>query len=321
MSVRSLRNWEEAAGRAAVRLGRPPHAPAARAAAEEEVAEASRALGHTAGRRVLEAVVAMPRRLLEPALKMAKAFQRAHQRAVRGAARIRRVVHTRETIVGEDGAHLGSTGGRGVWSEVYRDWATLALQTAGTGGPVTEHAAIEGLETLQANGRLPLVWATDNGPGYRPDGVGAWLVAHEVVHLRNRCHTPQDNAATERAVGEAKAEAGVGRGTPLASAEEGLARLDAACVRLNGRPRASREGRTAEGLTHALPSWETRVMRSEFFAACQGAIQRATGEGLGARARRTAEREAIFQTLERFGLMSRTRGGRPLTAFKPEMIS
>jgi hypothetical protein len=144
---------------------------------------------------------------------------------------------------------------------------------------------------------------------------------HRHHHLGNRTHTPQDNAATERGIGEAKPEAELGRGVALGTPQEGVAALQAACGRLNARPRPSRGDLSADELTRVLPSWETRVARSEFYGAAQAAIQRAVREGMTKRQRRQAEREAVFETLEHFGLMSRVRGGEALQAFRPEMIS
>ena len=321
MSVRSLWGWEQAAAQEPVGLGRPPHSPAARAHAQDEVAIASGLLGHTAGRWTLAAVVAMPRRLLEPALRAVKASHRAHVRQKRAAHRVHAVVHATGALVAQDSTYTGSSGRRKVCAEVRHDRATLASRASGTGRPVTAEEVSTMLWTWAATDQLPLVWSTDNGAAYRAKEVEQRCLDLQVIHLRSRRHTPQDNAGVERSIGEGKAEAGLGRGVMLHDAAEGVASLAAAFTRLNARPRATRGGLSANELTALLPTWEAFVSRAEFFNAARGAIQRAVPEGINARARRHAEREAIVQTLEGFGLLSRMRGGRPFRAVKPEMIS
>ena len=321
MSVRTLWNWEHGAGQPDSRSGRPPHSPAAHARAQELVAGASATVGSTTGWRPYESLLALPRRLLEPAVKAVKAAHRAHVRAVRATHRVQRIVRTAGTIVGQDSAHLGVAAEHGVWAEVWRDWATLWLDAGGDGQPATEESVLEGLEVLRREDRLPLVLAMDNGSAYWTPEVEARLAAYEVVHLGNRPHVPQDNAATERGIGEAKPEAGLGRGVLLATAQAGVAMLQAACGLLNARPRPSRGDLSADELTRVLPSWETRVARSVFYRAAQAAIQRAVSEGMTKRQRRQAEREAVFETLEVFGLLSRVRGGEVLQALRPEIVS
>jgi len=70
-----------------------------------------------------------------------------------------------------------------------------------------------------------------------------------------------------------------------------------------------------------LPRWYALVDRETFYAAARSAIDAAVLGCSTARARRTAEREAIYQTMERFELISRTRGGAPLQAEKREGVS
>jgi len=321
VSVRTLWEWEMAAARPETRLGRPPHSEALMAQGREHVAEACAILGHTVGRRTLEPVVALPRRVMSAALHTVKASHRVHTDRRRAAHRVQRSVLAAGTILGQDSTQTGHVAGRAAWSDVTRDWATLETHALGDGTPMTAQAFLAYLETRAATGTLPLIQATDNGAAYVSPDVEAWLADHEVIHLKNRAHTPIDNGPTERAVGEAKAEAWLGAGVGLCGAQEGVVRMEEACVRLNQRPRPSREGRTSLELTRVLPPWDTRVGRAEFFRTCRAAIQRAAQTWMSSRQRRQAEREAIFQTLERFGLMKTKRGEAPYAALKPEMIS
>jgi transposase InsO family protein len=321
VTVRTLWEWEDAAARPETRLGRPPHSATVMAQGREEVTEACAVLGHTVGRLTLEPVVALPRRVLSAALRSVKASHRAHTERRHAAHRVQRTVLATATIVGQDSTFTGHVAGQGAWSEVTRDWTTLETHALGDGHPITEASFLEHLEARAAAGTLPLVHASDNGPAYVTPAIEAWLIAHEVIHLTNRTHTPTDNSPTEHAVGEAKAEAWLGAGVGLQDAREGVVRMEAACERLNRRSRPSRGGLTSQELTQMLPSWETRVCRSVFFRACRAAIQYAARNWMSSRQRRQAEREAIFQTLERFGLMRTTRGEAACEGLKPEMIS
>jgi hypothetical protein len=70
-----------------------------------------------------------------------------------------------------------------------------------------------------------------------------------------------------------------------------------------------------------LPSWEGAVARGAFYAAVCHAREEALRDVIGARARRRAVREATLVTLERFGLVYRTRGGARLFAAPGEVVS
>lgn len=72
--------------------------------------------------------------------------------------------------------------------------------------------------------------------------------------------------------------------------------------------RTSRGGRTAVELDRILPRAEDLVCRDCFYAAACANIERAVLGVPNARARRLAERRAILETLEQFGLVRRTRG-------------
>lgn len=100
------------------------------------------------------------------------------------------------------------------------------------------------------------------------------------------------------------------------------ARLEASRRRLDEhRLRASRGYRTAAQCDRELPPWQEVVDRAHFYTTARRAVARAVKRAEGARAKRLAEREAIFETLERVGVITRTRGGVPLALVKHESIS
>jgi hypothetical protein len=89
----------------------------------------------------------------------------------------------------------------------------------------------------------------------------------------------------------------------------------------HGRPHATRGWQTAHAYDLGLPRAAGVISRAVFYeAACQ-AIASAV-EGLEpARERRRAEREAILATLQSFGLINRSRGGRPGPSPKCALIT
>jgi hypothetical protein len=210
-----------------------------------------------------------------------------------------------------------------VSAEAVKDVATMRTLDLPVSSRATSGAdVIAMLKALEARGRLPLVWSTDNGSCYCGADVETWLAEHRVVHLLSLPYTPQHNAWVERCHGELKAEACLGQGVVLDSVQEAEARLLAARERLDGHRLRSRLGaRTAVDVDSTLESWEGAVDRRSFYAAVCSAREQAVLGVIGARARRRAEREAVFTTLELYGLVTRTRGGAPLPFPKAEGIS
>ena len=78
---------------------------------------------------------------------------------------------------------------------------------------------------------------------------------------------------------------------------------------------------TATTYDCSLPPWYTRVDRARFYDAACGAAERAMSLATGPRACRRAEREAILQTMETFGLIRRTRGGAPINPQQCERLT
>ena len=135
--------------------------------------------------------------------------------------------------------------------------------------------------------------------------------------------TPQHNAWAERAIGELKEQARAER-TPR---EVGVlacwqARLDRARGRLNeNRLRASRGFRSAEQLDKLGNPGRLEMLRRSFYTSTCEASERAVQGAQGARARRFAGRQAIFDTMEQFGLITQTRGDARVQAVLCERIA
>ena len=268
-----------------------------------------RTIGYRAGRRTMELKLPdVPRRLLSDALNGLKT-----EHAVRQAERLRGDrVHIQVLAIGvlmtEDSTHVGYFKKCRVWAEVFKDVASTWSWAEGDGHCLTHHRVLNHLEGLWNEGLLPLVLATDNGSAYKDHWVQHALRKEKVIHLFSRPHTPQDNPWVERGIGEGKALAELNADVVLQSRAEGVQRLNVALQTLNNHwPRQSRGGLTAAQLEKKLPQWSELVSRDEFYAAADTAIKKAVIEANG-RHERQATREAIFRTLERFGLILRTRG-------------
>jgi transposase InsO family protein len=322
-STRTLSTW----GRRDVSdlgPGRPGHAVSVRWHALRQVARQRRTQGQRAGWRPLAAALPdVPMRLVQALLPRLKARSVARREAHLVRQRVHVEILKRDVLFSQDTTHVGLAKGRRLWSEVVEDVGTMKTLAAPLRPAATRaRDVIAQLEALEHEERLPLVWATDNGSAYTAHEVQRWLAAHEVVHLRSLPHTPQHNAWVERRHGELKSESGLGRGVLLASVAEATSRWDAAREVLDAhRLRSRLQCRTAAEIDGSLPSWEGAVDRRTFHEAVRRARELAVLDTYSARARRRAEREAVFVVLERYGLARRTRGGAPLTSPEAEGIS
>ncbi len=302
-----MRRWHGKAGLA--KVGRPSHSLEAKAQTRGQVLPILRTIGYRVGRRTMKLKLPdVPRRLLSDALNGLKTEHAARQAQRLSADRVHIQVLALGVLMTEDSTHVGYFKRRKVWAEVFKDVATTWAWADGNGHCLTHHGVLTLLEGLWNEGLLPLVLATDNGSAYKDFWVRQALRKEKVIHLFSRPHTPQDNPWVERGIGEGKALAELNAGVILQSPQEGVQRLNEALQTLNNHwPRQSRGGLTAAQLEKKLPHWSELVSRDEFYAAAEAAIKKAVIKAKGRRERQ-ATREAIFRTLERFGLILRTRG-------------
>jgi transposase InsO family protein len=248
--------------------------------------------------------------------------RRCRARRRREQRRVHVEVLARDALWAQDATQVGRVERRAVQAEVVRDAASDTTEVPRI-GPTAKGADVRDVlaAVAQQRGTLPLVHALDNGSPYCEGETRRWLEERKVLVLRSLPHVPQHNAFAERANGEIKAESGLASDTVLASAEEASVALQAACMRLNGaRCRTSRGGHTARELDQVLPRAEDLVRRDTFYETACYNIARAVQDAPSARARRLAEREATYETMEQFGLIRRTRGGVPLRAVKCETV-
>ena len=266
-------------------------------------------------------LLALPVRLIQWGLAELKLAWRRKERRRIARRRKGTVVLVQGAITAQDSTHTGSCRGHMTFAELLKDPASLFELAAGNGKAITGKGIIEILEGLKAKGLLSLVWASDNGPANVCQAVAEWLKQNMVIHLRSRTYQSEDNATAERGIQEIKAEAGLGKGVILQRPMQGVRKMQATAERLNlYRPRMSKGGKTSQQLTEEMPWWYTKVCREEFYQKASAAMQTATLDLTG-RAARAAERDAIFRTLELFGLILRTTGDQRKSYAIPERIS
>jgi hypothetical protein len=171
------------------------------------------------------------------------------------------------------------------------------------------------------------------GPPANTNDVVALLERHHVIRLRNLPRIHCHNSYAERAIGELKSRCGIsghqlsaGSLTEIHDPAQALEcwtrEFGQARVPLDRHtPRESRGRWTADELDAALQRGDTLVSRACFYARAGRAIANATENCGNGRARHSAECEAIYTTLETFGLITRTRGNSLFRAAICEGIS
>jgi transposase InsO family protein len=216
-------------------------------------------------------------------------------------------------IWAQDATHLGRVGCAAVQAEVIKDRATLGYPAV-TVGPVAKAQEILWiLQVAKQQKSLPLVWATDNGAAYRDERVKDYLKREKVVHLLSRPRLPQDNGGAEKGIRELKECAELGKGTKLNCLHEPAQKLAHSLnVLTHHRLRGSKGYRTSQELEVQLPAWHEKVERGVFYEHACRSREKAVKGGGTKREVRQAERQAVYETLEQFQLITRTRGGKPL---------
>lgn len=324
-SVRTLQLWARQCP-AARPVGRPRHAPPVRRKALWLVAREWRHHGWTSGWRDICASLrsSVPVRLVQELLSLLKARRRRRTRDRREAARTTVRVPGADVLWSQDATHVGRDSQRhAVQCEVVRDVGSLRTLLISAGAPSSGEQVVTLLQALaRQRGALPLVWSTDNGSAYCSEVVQQYLQRQRVVHLRNVPHTPQHNSWAERAIGELKAESGLGKGVRLADAEDALQRMLEARERLDTRRLRARLGyTTAEQADRSGRCCYSALDRERFYVDTCSAQREAAASAATPRARRLAERRATLDAIERLNSNSTHRGDASPEAAEREGIS
>jgi transposase InsO family protein len=241
---------------------------------------------------------------------MLKARHRKRLRTYRAEHRTSVEVLAKDVIWVQDALHAGRVEREGILAEVVKDRGSLATVALGVGGAAKGLDIVAMLENQKIEGRLPLVWATDNSPAYKSREVADFCRRERLVHLFSRPHTPQDNGSAERGIGELKAESGLGRGVMLCDAREAALRLVEAGRLANQRPRACRGMKSAVQLEKGLSVGPKCVDRKAFYSAACRSAQKAVKGGGNIRVKKGLANFAIYKLLEKNNLVRIVRGGK-----------
>jgi len=315
VDVRTIWNWRKSVkdGMPEKKIGRPRYTPAQHRHAIWLVGRELRRQGYPGWLAVsIQLCGAVPTRLIQFYVRgfKKKKYDRKKARILRHRVKVE--VVARDAIWAQDGTHVGRCNGENVESQVMRDRGSLAIIGVQTGAVADHDEVIQSFESVaEIRTRHPLVWSRDNGSMYAHAAVQAYMEAHQVIELRSLPRTPEHNGAAENTNREIKDVAELGVGCRLATAEFAHAKMARAQVLLNNnRVRRTKELKTAAEMDERLPS-TAAVDRNSFYQQCRYRMKRAVDTAKSVRAGRLAEREAIFQTLEEYGLIKRTRGGKP----------
>jgi hypothetical protein len=201
------------------------------------------------------------------------------------------VVHNPGTVAAMDAAAIK----KGEDFIVTKDRASLKIATTECGGHVNSKDTINALNSLKNEGRLPYVVCTDNGSPFVSEIVETYLRENKVVHLKSMPYVPQHNASAESGVNDIKQ-----------LADHGIA---TACIIMNDRrKRGKLNYKTSNEVEEQNLKLCTKEDRAVFFEATCTAVNSAVLGIDCAHEKRKAERKAIFETMERFSLITINRG-------------
>lgn len=311
VSERTISNWQRRAKEGvAPRMGRPPCPEEKRLGARKLIAEEWEKQGHPGWRPIAGVLPDMPVRLVQETVRELKLSGRTGERRRQSAGRVSAVVLAREAVWALDGTHLGRANGKAVEAQVVKDRGSLTVMPVRVGASASGGDVVKALDKLKKERGLPLVLSTDNGPNYCSEEVEIYLRKEKVVHMRSLPRTPQHNGAIEVAIRELKELSGAGKGMCW-DAEEAREALVKAARKINeGRARGSKRGKTSLCLDGELAVAYLEVDRAVFYEECVQRQIEARAVAANWKAGRMREREAVWRTLEEFGLVKRTRGGR-----------
>ena len=343
-SVRTMRTWQRQAGKTGL-PGRPRHSAEAREKARAQTERVRRTLvcGQDGWRSVSSELeregVVVPVRLIQESLRALKAEQRQRVRARIEEQRVHVEVLARDALWALDQTQVLRDEHGLLESLVVRE--CLVPHTLGLSiGPPACGADVVGLleRAAEERGSWPFVVQMDNGPENKNAEVQACLREARVIALWNEPRTLEHNARAERTIGSLKRASGLGTQRsggadatqgPVCTRQPGVsstrtslcARLLAAWERLEHAPRAQLDGLSPAELDRIAPGAEDHASRARFYTEVCEELRKIALAPNKPRARRKEEREAIWCALERHGLVTRTRGGRPIPTLKAEAVS
>lgn len=309
---RTIRNWRKRTKPGDFpKLGRPAHDERAHRVAFWRVGREYLERGRCGWLQIKKHIGdEVPTRLIQQHVRRLKACQRAHQRRRILKCREHVDVLAKNVLWVDDSTRVASTVfGDKVESQVIKDRGPLKTVGIATGNPTNGKDVITLLESLKATRGLPLVFGTDNGPPFKCEDLESYLERNMVIHLKSLPRTPQHNGSAEVNMGELKRCAQLGAAVIASPCAAHTCLVRAALTLNENRIRISKGLKTAAELDEAMDVGYHLVDRGRFYSECSRRIAAVRRSGSKWRAMRMAERDAIFGTLEDYGLVKRYRGG------------
>lgn len=291
VSDRTLRSWQASHGSIKKR-GRKP---ASATLSEVKLIVAQwKEQGEPGTRPVIQALPKLRVRLIRDVIGKFKAKRLKRANELRLRARIAIDTNEPGTVLAMDGATVQ----KGEDIVVVRDRGSLRLTVVECGRSLCSADTLMMLQNMQQEGRLPVVLCTDNGSPFCSNVVEDYLAQQQVIHLKSLPHVPQHNGSAECAVKEVK--------TLL---KMGINLFDIVDTLNERRKRRRLNWKTAAEFDSENFIPYTIEKRQQFYSAAKLAIKEAMLGTKNGYERRKAEREAILITMERFRLVTITRGG------------
>jgi transposase InsO family protein len=293
VSPRTLNNWKRRA-----KNGWPEHGPVQKVITRKEllaIAREWKRQGCPGSRPVIAALPQVRVRVARQVIAALKLRKEKRRVQIRKKVQVRVRIHKPGTVLTVDGATIR----KGEDHIVYRDRGSLTVQTRPCiNGNLAAIDTMAVLGSLAKEERLPFVYCSDNGSQLCAKVVKDFLDKNYIVHLRSLPRVPQHNGSCENAVKEFKEQV-----------VDGYTPTEATAILNERRKRQQLGYKTAAEFDKENFRLYTKEERKKFYYTAKAAIQEAKLGMKSEYEKRKAEREAIFQTMERFALITRTRGG------------
>lgn len=290
------------------RIGRPARSEELRQEWTVQVEVEWKKQGRPGWRPVKKALPEVPTRVVQEEIRRLKGKARKAQRERVAGTRVSAEVVAREAIWAKDATHVGREGESALETQVVKDRGTLTVIPVKTGPAASGKDIVESLKALKEKRGLPLVLSTDNGSCYVNEEVEAFLRDEKVVHLKSLPRTPEHNSSAEVAIRELKETCEVGKGTRWEGKNASTVMESGAQILNENRLRGSKGYKTSSCLDKEMPVAYLKVDRAVFYEECVQRQAEARAGAANRRQERMREREAIWETLEKYGLVKRTRG-------------
>ena len=311
VTPRTLRNWNaHAKMERPPKIGRPVYTQTIQNDALWRVGRELRRQGYPGWRPIVKALGgSVPTRLVQNYVGLLKRRRKLRLKRRYEQLRVRTEVLAKNVLWTQDATQLGRVQGKAILAEVVKDRATLKNLEVRVVKNTNGESVIEIFEALKSTRGLPLVWMTDNGSNYCSQTVEDYLQKERVIHLKSLPRTPQHNAAAERAVCELKQVSDLTSAGTISDPWTVEQQLKKANLILNHhRLRASKSFKSAAEIDDIMRE-RTDINRAVFYDRCCRRIKQETERAKTRREERKLAREAIYATLQEYGLVKRTRGG------------